>query len=432
MHMNVTTSDTESVSSLLRRVCKILDLAQEAVHLLGRDGYPDPNGSAMSIRPEKIIGETAFFLLQASRLSHYPEVAIRVQQLAPIVHQYARSKKTATDICLHPALALEYAQAHICLVRMGYPDERFDELLHKSLAASAHQGKERPPHRVLEQYWIRQSWESRHSPDDAYEVAFRYAALAKPMDLIHGTTDDFYAFTHALMYITDFSTVRQQLPRSNATLAAEADAILARCMWENDHDLAGEVLLTWPLTAMPFSPAASFVFHYLSGLEDETGFLPLEAAHQQVHDQMEITEQKKYRFATGYHTAYVMGLLCAVTIQSGSLSSQQPKENKTFEHSAREIMPFLETSDTTPRWLADLRSLPEAEQDALSSWLLELALVKAARTHQYDHVYTLLSLGYEYDIIDTELARQAAELLDRLALLGELYKKTAVSGLEFI
>jgi len=43
-----------------------------------------------------------------------------------------------------------------------------------------------------------------------------------------------------------------------------------------------------------------------------------------------------------------------------------------------------------------------------------------------------LSLGYEYDIIDTELARQAAELLDRLALLGELYKKTAVSGLEFI
>ena len=95
-------------------------------------------------------------------------------------------------------------------------------------------------------------------------------------------------------------------------------------------------------------------------------------------------------------------------------------------------MPYLETSDTTPRWLADLRSLPEAEQDALANWLLELALVKAARTHQYDHVYTLLSLGYEYDIIDTELARQAAELLDRLALLGELYKKNAVSGLEFI
>jgi hypothetical protein len=427
MQMKTPTTDIESVSSLLRRVCKILDLAQEAVHLLGRDGYPDPNGSAMSIRPEKIIGETAFFLLQASKLSHYPEVAIRVQELVPVVHQYARSKKTATDICLHPALALEYAQAHICLVRMGYPDERFDELLYKSLAASSHLGKERPPHRMLEQYWIRRTWESGHFPDDGYELAFRYAALAKPMDLIHGTTDDFYAFTHALMYITDFTSANQQLPRADEILAAESDAILARCMWENDHDLAGEVLLTWPLTAMPFSPAASFVFHYLSSLEDETGFLPLEDAHQQVYDKMEATEQKKYRFATGYHTAYVIGLLCAVTIQSGTQAYHQPKENKTYKHSAREIMPFLETSDQPPRWLTDLCSLPETEQDALSGWLLELAIVKAARTHQYDHVYTLLSLGYTYDLTDTELARQAAEMLDRLALLGELYKKTAVT-----
>jgi hypothetical protein len=58
----------------------------------------------------------------------------------------------------------------------------------------------------------------------------------------------------------------------------------------------------------------------------------------------------------------------------------------------------------------------------------ELAIVKAARSHHYDHVYTLLSLGYEYELADTELARQAAELLDRLALLGDLYKQTLVTG----
>jgi len=76
------------------------------------------------------------------------------------------------------------------------------------------------------------------------------------MDLLNGSRDDVYAFTHALMYVTDFNIRPRRLPRRRAAILAEAEAALARCLDEQDYDLGGEVLLAWPLTGRSWSPGS--------------------------------------------------------------------------------------------------------------------------------------------------------------------------------
>jgi hypothetical protein len=50
--------------------------------------------------------------------------------------------------------------------------------------------------------------------------------------------------------------------------------------------------------------------------------------------------------------------------------------------------------------------------------LLNIALIRNVQQKQYGVVYELLGVACEMDIADTPLARQAAELLDRVAMAG--------------
>ena len=100
------------------------------------------------------------------------------------------------------------------------------------------------------------------------------SALGRPADLLSTRKDQAYAFTHALMYLTDLGSRRVRLPRSPSTIAAEADAALASSLDEPDYDLSGEILLTWPYLHRRWSASAILGFAILASVEDRLGFLP--------------------------------------------------------------------------------------------------------------------------------------------------------------
>jgi hypothetical protein len=100
------------------------------------------------------------------------------------------------------------------------------------------------------------------------------SALGRPADLLSTRKDQAYAFTHALMYLTDLGSRRARLPRCQSTIAAEADAWLAANLDEPDYDLSGEILLTWPYTRRCWSASAIVGFALLASVEDRLGFLP--------------------------------------------------------------------------------------------------------------------------------------------------------------
>lgn len=304
-----------SAEDLVRRLGHALDIARQAVDRLAATGYADPREPANNLRPEKVIAETAFLLLCASRAGEHPEVRERIGSLAERLIPYARGERMVLGVCLEPALALDYAQAHICLARLGYPDPGFDSVLRRSVDSQARAGRERPPHRELEQHWLEEIWDgSRSNSHSKLTAAARNSVLGRPMDLLSSSRDNVYAFTHALMYVTDCHLPPRQLPRPVSVILAEAEAALGRCLDDQDYDLGGEVLLAWPLTGRPWSAAAAFGFRVLARVEDEAGFLPSPSTKLQRLNELKGDERSNYLLATVYHTAYVMGLVCAVAL----------------------------------------------------------------------------------------------------------------------
>lgn len=367
------------------------------------------------MRPEKVVSETALLLYAARTAAGRPPIAERMSRLAHALTSHARGERMALGLCLEPALALEFAQAHIVLGAIGCPDPEFDALLQHALQAQARWGKERPPHRMLEQEWALGLW-NPGAASCRSEYA-RLSALGRQMDLLAGTRDDVYAFTHALMYVTDFGARHVRLPRSKDAVSADAEAALARCLDEQDYDLGGEVLLAWPLTGVAWSPAATFGFHVLASVEEQAGFLPSSSTRVERLAKLSGDERSDHLLATAYHTAYVMGLLCAAALLPGRTPPATIPRRRGARGSASKLLPFLDC-ETAPHWRVEFDLLTEDEQDSLAGFLLNIALRRKATVRDFNGMREVLRVGYEFGIAGIPAASQAAELLSRVAALA--------------
>jgi hypothetical protein len=322
-------------------------------------------------------------------------------------------------VCLEPALSLDYAQAHACLSRLGYPDPAFDRLLEHSLRSQARFGRERPPHRVLEQQWIAgllgisPAVLRKHNGSAAAT-----SVLGNPLDLLCGGREDVYALTHALMFVAGTNIPPRPLPRRRSVILSEAEAVLAWCLDESDYDLGGEVLLAWPLTGSSWSPAATFGFRVLARVEDAVGFLPSAGTRVERLNKLQGDERTNYLMASAYHTAYVMGLLCAAALRPGCAPPVAIPTRKERRGSAKAILERLGAG--TAHWHEELDRLTEPERDALTGLILTTALRRRVRDRDFEGVRELLRTGYEWGFADSPAASQAAEMLERLAAFGEM------------
>jgi hypothetical protein len=78
---------------LARRLCHALDIAKQAVEHLASNGYTDPVEPSNSIRPEKLISETAVLLLAASAVVDDEMVIERIHRVARVLIPHARSER---------------------------------------------------------------------------------------------------------------------------------------------------------------------------------------------------------------------------------------------------------------------------------------------------------------------------------------------------
>jgi hypothetical protein len=410
---------------LARRLCHALDIARQTVERLAEHGYKDAEEPAINVRPEKIIGETAILLYAASAAGHHAHVQSAIETVARALIPHARGKRMLLGACLEPSLALDYAEAHICLSRLGYPDSGFDKLLRQSRASQAGFARERVPHRVLEQRWIGDIWtEMTHGRRDPPSPTLQ-SVLSQPIDVLGGSREDIYAFTHALMYVRDFNISPRRLPRSRSVMLAEAEAVLARSLDEDDYDLAGEVLMAWPLTGTSWSAAAAFGFRVLARVEDETGHLPAPSTRQQRLDRLEGCARTDYWLATAYHTIYVMGLLCAAALHPGRAPPIKLPGRSLPGEAVEPILRLLDCSGRSPQWRHAFDQVSPSERAALAGFLLNLALVRNVRRREFGAVHELLRTGYALGLADGPASSQSAEMLERLATFEQI---TGVAG----
>ena len=401
---------------LVRRLCLALGIAKRALAMLGDDGYRDDKAPEDSFGPDKPFAETAMLLYVASAVAQRRRVKEAIDELAALLAPHARSDRTAFAIALHPTIALQLAMPHVLLSRLGLTDARFDRLLTVSTESSAHLGQEVVPNRALERMWIESVWTGTPQTG-AFDQAASMSALNNPLDLLWGTREDAYAHTHALMYFTDFGYASRPLPRPRSEILDESSALLARSLLLEDYDLTAELLMAWPLTSAPWTPAATFGFRVLAELEDAVGFLPAKNGTPEKFLRLAGSERAKYALAAAYHTVYVMGMLCALSLRPGNAPPTEitgPTVSAKLVDELLDMIPAVETP-----WRHTFRGLQPAEQRMLGPFLLDIALLSRGRSHDFAAVAALLEVAVRHDVANTPLCAQSAELLQRMSVCAD-------------
>jgi hypothetical protein len=365
---------------------------------------------------DKAVAETAMLLLCVDPIKRLDaEIERRFHAIARRLVPYARSADKLAAICLEPGWARDHAFAHVMLGRIGYTDQRFDDLFAESLRADAFFGPERLPHRRLEQEWLARLAAKEAAPSDAGSIAD--TMLARPVDVLTSTRADYYAFTHAVMYATDLGVRRIDPPRESASIAADADAALAFSLDADDYDLTAELLLTWPMLDLPWSDTAIFACGILLDVEADLGFLPGAAFNRARYDTSVGNERLRYAVATSYHSAYVMGILCATAVRRRTIPPTCIAGAHRGAGAAAMLLPEFGDAGERPAWRAAFDRLTPDRQDALASMLLAMLLQRARGRYDFRLMRTALEVALATDCVEGPAPGQAAALLRRVTML---------------
>src|SRR4051812_33893718 len=306
-----------SAADLERRLCRALDLAAQVVTDFGDPGYTDMLDARLSFGPEKVVAEAAMLAYAAAGIVGRPDVRQRVDDLAGRLVPYVRSRRALVDMALHPARAFKYAVPHVLLALLGHGDDSFDHFFRSRCALTIQMAGDLPPSARLERRWIAAHWEFAVPSTSDHHIDGTFTD--RPIDVLSDGREDAYSLTHLLFYLTDFGLGPPPvMKRPLGDVLTEIEALLLRYLDLEDYDLAGELLMAWPQLGVAWSPAAAFAFRVLARVEDSVGMLPCGNVDVGHLDRLEPAERGRYARATAYHTAFVMGFLCAASLHDRS------------------------------------------------------------------------------------------------------------------
>ena len=370
----------------------------------------------------KVVAETAMLLHAVAPLrATHPRIETACARLASRLVPLARSPEVQAALCLDPGKALDHAMAHILLDRLGHADPAFDSLLQVAQHVGREFGPERLPHRQIEQAWLERIWPSGAPSRRRQSDAVAASALGRPLDALKSTRDDFYAFTHAVLYATDMG--RRKLASARRRRDIEADALVALgfALDAEDCDLTVEVLWTWPMLGLRWHPAALFALEGLIERQDSRGFLPGIGFDAQRAAAMSSGQRVRHVRATCYHTVYVMGFLCAAASRHGR---PPPRPARQPKHGARRgagavLLELLQQDTHRPEWCARLSEHDAGLQDAAAPLLLSVLLRRAAEASDLARLRMVLNAALQYRLDGGPASLQAAALLRRAQCLAE-------------
>jgi hypothetical protein len=412
-------------ADLVRRVLRVLDFAAQAVKSLPTDGWPDAEDAEsknpLGVLYEKVIAETAMLLLSAASVQDVDKgIRERVDHLAALLVPLARSEPMLAGICAEPRRASHHAVAHTVLRRLGYPDALVDQLMVESRVLGNQLGEELPQDR-LEQEWVGRMW-CDFTPARPERALLARSMLGRQMDVLGCTRFDVYSFTHAIIYATDLGGRRTHLPRSSSAIAADADAALGLCLEIDDFDITAEVIMTWPMLALAWSPTAIFAFGLLAAADDHRGFLPGPTFDSNRYEASTHDERSSHALTTCYHTTYVMGILCAAALRRRCFPPKAvPLAGSAGSGSA--LMGLLDRKTAEPRWRAAFDALSPGQQDAVGPLVLTILLRRAKDHGDLRGIRTALEVALAHGLLELPAVQQAVAFLRRSVLLSRIVRR---------
>lgn len=396
---------------LVGKITDCLDFARRAIQHLVVEGHAADEREPWFVRNEKIIAETCFLLAFTRNNQQHVAIADAVSKLVKILQPLARSHTILLNICLKPRLALDYAQAHICLDYAGYPNEKFDRAVRAALACCTSNQMERTPYRNMEVEWLKSIWNADYVP--RFDLWLPVSCLSYPIDLFDQGSDGVYAITHAVMYAAFWE--RQIEGVDKELLFQIIEAFLIRYLDEQNYDIAGELLMAWPLLNETWSPVAAFALHCLFEIEKRVGFLPAPGIDRSRIDGAEQTSKRTYIYSINYHTVLVMGLLYNCLLGKPVQNEPAAKRSELTPLSLERIYEEISGAKEV-HWKQFFNICGKEDRKELMPMLYQVCLFRWIQQKKYAKVDELLRAG-DNILQNLPTSRQALELLQRLGLV---------------
>ena len=406
---------------LVRRLHQALALASRTLDAAqARDDRAIGAALPSSVRPlvlAKVVAEAGILLRCAARANAEDGALTEaVDALAIQLASLARGESVLVRLCSEPACAIEHATAHLYLTDIGCRDDAFGRFLQEILDGERAGGAERLPSHALEHHWLEQIRTGAATTQRVDTALLAATCVGAPLDVLGASTLDLYAFTHVILYATDMGRRGAPWPRPVDAIAAEAEAALAAALDADNFDLAAELLWTWPMLGLPWSPAANFAFQVIAAAQDDLGFLP-----GPQYAELAPTQRDDGMLRTSYHANIVLGILCAVALLPGRAPAQTvavaPVHAAPVDGLLRLLAPSSR-SPRSPRWLALQVALEPNRRAALAPFVLSIVLRRAAAAHDIERVRSGLQAALEGDWADGPAVGQALALLRRVTALA--------------
>lgn len=299
-----------------RHVARVLDLAEEALPLLGTVDDDTRPGDELN-RRVKFLMETALLLQAVHRSTALPPaLRRRALDLGRAVAPFARHARLSAVILLKPSVAAEYAVAHGCLTSLGLADPGFHDAVTGSLAEPVARCFQRLPWKELELAWAEDALGitgGASEPASALPLTF----LARGLDVLGSSRAELYHLTHEVIYASDFGHRRFVGPRPLPELLRDVDGAIARTLDDDDFDLCAELLLVAPFLGGGWSTTAGFALTALLDVVDRFGVLPSMTFHPDGQADTSAAERRLFFLRESYHTQYVLAFLMLATLLPG-------------------------------------------------------------------------------------------------------------------
>jgi hypothetical protein len=271
---------------------------------------------------DKVCTEAALLLLLARRASPgRMELDKECTALGELLAPAIRTGRLRHLLVCSPQVAATLGAGHIFLTDAGFPDASFDELVLGNLEAGFAETVERVPYRLLDQRWTRNLLRQRpQSFDDLLPLSI-LDSRAHPFYM---TETDAYAATHAIMYLTDFGRAPLPAGLDAMRVSALVDSGLAWHVLSEDFDLLVEFLMDAGCLGMAHSPCSRFAWQLVDHIWTDFGFLPGPTFNAAEYKTLSGEAAAAYAFQHLYHTNFVGGMLCAVSLLHPDATQETP------------------------------------------------------------------------------------------------------------
>ncbi|AQP44097.1 DUF6895 family protein [Tessaracoccus flavus] len=360
----------------------------------------------------KLAAETSLLLLATHRAQLGPGMDERVRRIGSRLTAAARSIELLTWVQLRPHILPELSVPHLVLSAVGLPDEDFAAALAHAAQTTSVAPTERLPWKQIERCWQHDLGAPACLPPLAARL--EATALAARQDALFATREEVYSFTHALIYHTDFGHRQPGLPRPAGDLVEDAGSALARCLDDDDFDLAAEVLFTWPYLRQSWDATSVFGLRLLRDVDDEVGFLPSMTLSQERFRELDGDAARRYFYAESYHTVFVLGLLTAATLSPGIETCPGSVAAPELAHVAEQVLDLMPAAEHHRQWEQVARDLPSVERGALVPMLGDIAVRRAVRQSDFRRVREIVETVLDSGATAGTATIQGAELVLRL------------------